>query len=124
MLVNELETFVKKFEQLWRSGHNVHLDVDSQAGNASVSLHLQLGRYPGPIHVPPAPAHVREKVVDSPSRARRRARREAARAKKVGINDDDNTADIVVDDKTAVEETCKSVEKVEAAENGPVKCFE
>ena len=71
MPVSELENFVKKFEQLWKSGHNVHLDIDSQAGNASVSLHLNLGRYPGPIQVPP-PVHVREKVVGSPSLIRRR----------------------------------------------------
>ena len=115
MPVTELESFVKKFEQLWKSGHNVHLAIDSQAGNASVSLHLNLGRYPGPIQVPP-PVHAREKVVGSPSRIRRRARREAARAKKVG-NYDDNTADMVVDDITLVEQTCKSAEKVGADEN-------
>ena len=51
-----------------------------------------------------------EKVVYSPSRVRRRARREAARAKKAG-NDDDNTADKDVDDITSVEQTFKSAEK-------------
>ena len=44
----ELETFVRKFHQLWNDGQSAHLDLDCQAGVAWVGLRLQLGRPPGP----------------------------------------------------------------------------
>ena len=80
MLPSELETFVKKFEQLWHSGLNAHLDLDTQAGNAWVGLRVQLGHAPGPLHDPFPSAN--ERMTESPSRKRRRTRREAARNKK------------------------------------------
>ena len=39
----ELDNFVKKFHQLRQAGYNAHLDVDSQAGQVSVALRVQLG---------------------------------------------------------------------------------
>ena len=40
MFVSELETFVKKFHQLWSAGHSAHLDIDSHAGRAWVGLRV------------------------------------------------------------------------------------
>ena len=63
---------------------NAHLDVRTHAGEAWVSLHVQLGHAPGPLHhqlhptFPPSP-----RSKNSPSRQRRRARRAAARTEKV-----------------------------------------
>ena len=80
-MATELETFVQKFHQLWNSGLNAHLDLDTRDGNAWVSLHVQLGCAPGPLHAQtdqPLAKHVVK--VTSPSRQRRRERRAAAAA--------------------------------------------
>ena len=78
MFVTELDTFVKKFHQLWHDGFTAHLDLDTQAGNAWVGLRVQLGQAPGPPHwqVHPHPQQVHAKK-ESPSRQRRRDRRVA-----------------------------------------------
>jgi hypothetical protein len=78
MYVTELDTFVQKFKNLWQSGLNAHLDVNTHAGKAWVSLHVQLEQAPGPLYHPlfsNKPGRSR----DTPSRQRRRARRAAAR---------------------------------------------
>ena len=77
MFITELDSFVRKFHQLWNDGYTAHLDLDTQAGNAWVGLRVNLGHVPGPIHghVTPFPHH-RHVLL---SRLRRRARREAAR---------------------------------------------
>ena len=76
MLVNELDTCVTKFNQLWKAGLTAHLDLDTHAGNAWVGLRLVLGQEPpGPLHTHVPPIYSR----NSPSRQRRRARRAAAR---------------------------------------------
>jgi hypothetical protein len=71
----ELDSFVQKFKQLWHLGVNAHLDAHTHAGQAWVSLHVQLGQAPGPLQHPPH----RQQV--SPSRQRRKARRAAERKK-------------------------------------------
>ena len=78
MSITELNTFVRKFQQLWKDGFTAHLDMDTQVGNVWVCLRLNLARVPGPIHgnTPPR-QHV------PPSRLRRGARREAARSSKL-----------------------------------------
>ena len=82
MSITEIDNFVKKFYQLWNAGHTAHLDVDTQAGQAWVGLHVQLGHAPGPLHHQPHPPFFQvQKKVASPSRQRRRARRAAARMK-------------------------------------------
>ena len=78
MFVTELDTFVRKFHQLWNDGLTAHLDLDTHAGNAWVGLRVQLGQVPGPPHQP-FPQQVQRKV-ESPARERRRARRAAAKA--------------------------------------------
>ena len=78
MLVTELETFVRKFHQLWNYGLTAHLDLDTHAGNAWVGLRVQLGQVPGPPHQP-VHQHVHRKG-NSPARQQRRARHAAAKA--------------------------------------------
>ena len=76
LFVTELNTFVQKFQQLWSAGITAHLDLDTHAGQAWVGL-----RAPGHLHhLHPFPQAFKKQ--DSPSRQRRRARREAARKTK------------------------------------------
>ena len=81
MFITELDTFVRKFHQLWNDGVTAHLDLDTHAGNAWVGLRVQLGQVPGPPHqqVQPSPQQVHRKF-ESPSRQQRRAKRAAAKA--------------------------------------------
>ena len=78
----ELNSFVGKFLNLWQTGRNASLKLESQAGKASVVLQLDLGY---PLPPPHLPRHV------SPAQHRRRARREAARcnAEEAAQNIDD-----------------------------------
>ena len=46
-VITELDSFILKFRQLWKSGHNARLEVETKAGKANVALHLQLGSEPG-----------------------------------------------------------------------------
>ena len=70
----ELDTFVTKFKQLWRSGHDAHLDIESKAGKAWVGIRLCLVEEPGPLYqnfnLPKTP---------SPYKERRRKRCEATK---------------------------------------------
>ena len=82
MFVKELDSFLKKFHQLWIAGHSAHLDLESHAGRAWVGLRVQLGHHAPlpPYHLPhnfPQYSHKK----DSPSRQRRRAKRAAAAQK-------------------------------------------
>ena len=108
MIVTELDTFVKKFYQLWNAGQVAHLDVDSNAGNAWVGLRVQLGHAPGPLHQQLHPTY---KKSDCPSRQRRRARRAAARAEEVNAEEATTTTTA----ETFIEETEVSTEEVEVA---------
>ena len=68
----ELNTFIVKFKQLWKSGLNAHLDLDTSAGKAWVGLRLHLG------DAPLATQHHHQDTQnyrDSPTRERRRSRR-------------------------------------------------
>ena len=40
----ELDKFVKKFIHLWENGCNAKLEVEASAGNAEVSLKVNLGK--------------------------------------------------------------------------------
>ena len=95
MLITELDTFVRKFHQLWNDGLTAHLDLDTHAGNAWVGLRVQLGQVPGPPHqqAQPVPQQVHRKF-ESLSRQRRRAKREAARAEKVKNTEADKVVQI------------------------------
>ena len=79
MCITELDTFVKKFHQLWNDGVTAHLDLDTHAGDAWVGLRVRLGQVPGPLHYQVHPFHQEVPRKESPSRQRRRARRAAAK---------------------------------------------
>ena len=82
MSAKEIDSFVKKFYQLWGAGYSAHLDLESHSGKAWVGLRVQLGHVPPghlhhPLHPPyPQPNYRKQ---DSPSRQRRRERRAADR---------------------------------------------
>ena len=76
MSLTELETFVKKFHQLWNDGVSAHLD---HGGDAWVGLRVRLGQVPGPLHRQVHPFHQEVPRKESPSCQRRCARRAAAR---------------------------------------------
>ena len=78
MQVNELDSFVQKFNQLWKAGFTAHLDLDTHAGNAWVGLRVQLGPVPvGPVPHPYYPPPSRHR---GPSYHRRLEKRRAARS--------------------------------------------
>ena len=78
MVVTELDTFLKKFQQLWYGGHSAHLDLECHAGVAWVGVRVQLGPAPGPHHRVHPQFGPKKKEV-SLSRIRRRERRAAER---------------------------------------------
>ena len=108
MFPTEFDSFVRKFHQLWNHGITAHLDLDTHAGSAWVGLRVHLGHVPGPPCHSVTPGQVYPKKHVSPSRQRRRARREAARSKE---------SEKVVNDNKTVEETSvdRDAEKVSAA---------
>ena len=74
---NELQSFIFKFNQLWKAGITAHLDLDTHAGQAWVGLRVQLGQVHEP---PPFKSHRQHR---SPAYHRRQNRRQAARAAEV-----------------------------------------
>ena len=46
--MSELDSFVKKFKDLWKAGIGAHVDKDTFAGEAGVGLRVLLGHAPGP----------------------------------------------------------------------------
>ena len=71
----ELDNFVLTFKSLWKSGYDVHLDIDSHAGQAWVGLRLRLGQAQ-------EPGRPFAKGNDSPCKQRRRAKRAEERTLK------------------------------------------
>ena len=71
--ISELDTFILKFKQLWKSGHDAHLDLEAKAGKAWVGIRLCLADEPGPLYQPP----FNPSKMNSRSRERRRERRKA-----------------------------------------------
>ena len=118
MSVQEINSFVQKFHQLWNDGFSAHLDMDTHAGEAWVGLRVQLGH----LHHHLQPSFSK----DSPSRRRRRARREAelnskteevltkANTEKVEINP---TTDKVVSDENIDAEEATSNQDFKRSED-------
>ena len=75
---NELQSFVNKFINLWQSGCEASLVLETKAGNAYVNLKLGLGQAPIP---PYAGGHGHRG--GGPARQRRSAKREAERQARV-----------------------------------------
>ena len=76
MAMAELESFLVKFQNLWRSGCYATLTVDAHTGEASISLKVGLGKAP---FIKPPFLFRSQKNWNGPSRQRRRAKREVAR---------------------------------------------
>ena len=49
--LSELDSFVRKFVLLWKSGCDAKLSVETEAGNAFVNLSVGLGKAALPGHV-------------------------------------------------------------------------
>ena len=71
----QLNSFVSKFLNLWQSGCDASLHVETHAGKAKIHLQVGLGQAPPPPSAPP-PHHGR---VPGPSRKRRTQRCALAR---------------------------------------------
>ena len=86
MAVSEIDSFVCKFKYLWHVGFDANLKVDTNAGNAWVTLQAGLGRPSShPFLIPHQHGHdVRR---SGPARRRRRERREADR-RAAGTNEE------------------------------------
>ena len=71
--VSELDSFVRKFILLWRTGSNAKLSVEAKAGEAFVNLSVGLG------HAVPGAAHAAKRRGGAGARQRRAERRAAER---------------------------------------------
>ena len=115
--MTELDTSVKKFHQLWKTGQNAHLDLESHAGVAWVGLRVQLGHAPGPQHHQVHP-QFSDKNKESPSRLRRRARRAAKRnAENAESAENVESAEEVTSNFEVIEADKPSTKEVENALN-------
>ena len=111
--MTELDTFVKKFHQLWNDGITAHLDLDTHGGDAWVGLRVRLGQVPGPLHRRVHPFHQEVHRNESPSRQRRRAMRAAARQANVDRATEAEEANEVVIDATNEQTVAVTEEVVE-----------
>ena len=118
--MTEVETFVRKFHQLWNDGVTAHLNLDTHGGQAWVGLRVHLGGHvPGPLHRPVHPFKQEVPRKESPSRQRRRERRAAARqarasdeeaveaCKNVQQTNEEQSVAVDAVDAEAVEDTAK-----------------
>ena len=109
----ELDTFVNKFKNLWHAGNDARLCLETKAGKATVSLHLDLGDLPQQHDQPHGRPYQRR---TSPSQQRRRERRAAAR---LAGTEENAAEEATVNDiigETAVEALEKNIVPVKAAE--------
>ena len=97
---SELDSFVRKFKSLWKSGRDAKLHVQTEAGN--VTLSVGLGQVPPGHHL-----HAVHPRGGGPARQRRRERREAER------HASEESVDVAENVKTSHAE-----EKEDVTENG------
>ena len=111
---NELQSFVFKFNQLWKAGVSAHLDLDTHAGQAWVGLRMQLGHHPDPVHHH-QPHHFKpQRSHRGPAYIRRQNRRKAARAAGVVPEVVVSEAEQALENKNKnAEEACKKNETEE-----------
>ena len=103
---SEVNSFVVKFMNLWHTGRDACLRLETQAGEACVTLRLGLGKHPHQ-------QQLNKKV--SPSRERRRDRRAAARlvsAENVEPNANLEKAEEAFDEEHATENDASAKEAV------------
>ena len=109
MAVSEIESFVSKFKYLWHAGFDATLKVDTNAGQAWVSLQAGLGHPFPPLHLPQHGHHVQRRC--GPAQQHRQEKREAAR--RVADNEENNA---VVEDPAVEVEPPTNVAAEEAAD--------
>ena len=118
MFHTELTNFIVKFHQLWKAGHNAHLNVDSHAGHAWCGLRVDLGPAPA------APRHQHPQVRPGPRRhapsyrrrldARAAARAAASKDAEEATKDATETAEEEVAQKKAAEDAAAAARVTEA----------
>ena len=122
----ELQSFVSKFNHLWRSGFQAELHLKCNAGEAFVNLNVGLGHFDVPIQtchaadIEPPKKHV------PPSRLRRRIRRENIRnntvSTEINVSGSNGEVQLVSDNAVdSTEDTSKDTEEVYAY-SSPIKC--
>lgn len=111
----DLQSFIGKFYHLWQTGVEADLHVRCFAGQAFVHLHAGLG------YVQPPPYHAQHKNV-SPSRLRRRHRREQERKKAENAAAEKQLAES--ENESEIIETTSSLEKRDTAEKVEVSVEE
>ena len=120
MAREEIHSFLRKFLDLWKTGLDASLNLETHAGEASVVLRLGLGPFTadkGREH----PELHRKKVSPSQIRRRRRraqARREAANLKETSAEDVDSSLVIAADasateiEVSGEEDSTKNIEEI------------
>ena len=123
MDAKELDSFVLKFKQLWRSGQSAHLDIDTCAGQAWVGLRVRLGQAQA------VPSSLR-RTRDGPARQRRRARRADAKEKEVeeasnneveGQQDAENAGEDLLDNSEKEGEAGQASNSENAVDDDPTE---
>ena len=116
MVVNsmaEISSFVEKFVNLWKRGCDVSLNLETHAGQASVSLRLGLDNF---VNNDVNNLDIAQKKKVSPSRLRRRERRASARRLAATINAGKSETEASEQDSHAVI-TPVSSQKMESQSN-------
>ena len=112
---SELDSFVRKFRILWQSGCDAKLHVQSEAGNAFVTLSVGLGQVP-----PGHKHHVVHHRGGGPARQRRKVRRKAERqAAEEAVKDAKNVKTSEVDEKEDVTENVIGRKRIDTP-NSPI----
>ena len=94
----EIDSFIRKFRQLWGAGMDAHLDLETHAGSAWIGLKLNLGE------LTPKLENEFQLKRASPSRLRRRERRAASfkqQDTKKNMNRDDTEEVVVAEQATS-----------------------
>ena len=92
-MVNEIDSFIWKFSNLWRNGSNANLTFDTHAGQASVTLRLGLGEFVG-FNQQQHQYFEQKKKRLSPSKLRRRERRAAAVAQSSSAAEEESVSSV------------------------------
>ena len=113
MYVTELDSFYKKFHQLWKAGFTAHLDIDAHAGKAWVGICVQLGDAPGPVHRQVHHSHQSSRRGLAYQRRQERRRQAAQSAADMRSSDSQVSEQKSSDDIPAVEASIQPTDTVE-----------
>ena len=118
----EINSFISKFVNLWKSGCKASLHLEASAGEAQINLQVGLGQFPPlphiPVHRVPGPARQRRHQRRAEARkaadeAEAAAKNNAAQAQKEAEADRNDTEQ--VDYHEVTEDVIEDNQKVEAA---------